>query len=843
MTAAVFPPSSSANTPAKKRSGTGKVLPDPGTGLQPFFPDPSAPGAWKMYRADLMPISDPSAPEMLDFGCSFPGGYANTALIGTSLSTNEQRLLRKNVGIVRDRYSKPSDGLSATASMQASLLKQQHDLRANDGEDGAAVAALFDPAIKGGASSPADVTATIPAGCPLDQFNNFPSVGKGFGSLTTLLSNPGGWIVNTLMLGTIGDITKAAYDYVQPSAFSYTFYTPHSERGDTIFSVPTSCDSGANTDTCNKGQVLGFSVSKNKRGVAPPFWIRISMFFQWLISLTYFLIIACAAVLYMFRGHHAETAQRVMTLLPRLLISIVLTVFSSWLIGVMITLSNLLVRLMFTDQNTARGINEVFLAFGNSGGGELTGTFWGVVQIGVLTVANFFLFFFYLAALFRQLALLILIVIVPIAIASMLFDRTRDHFSKYWTILTTLIFTPVVLGLVLKVGLALNPSITSGEKGHGGGAIGLVGAMMLLITFWVMLRVLTGAKSVITGKQSSGIMTRLGKTTKLAGKAYGMVDPVTGAAIAGAGGAMQAGGEKADQAAGTLIPSSRMRALSTRRSKQVGGRSLATQAGGAGGTGTGLATSTGFKDAALGKVLGAGGASSSKSAKRAAALSVVLGGNARVEKQFDLFIHRDMTEQGMHELTKPEHARAVQRGEKALSRARHDATTGLAEATAQGLDEKATREKLGDHARFVRFDADGNGAFDEDEFKRTWAARNGTLQERGGRHYVTYRKAADPVTSADPDLGAVAGNVRSGAVPARAPRGSAPRHAQPTPAVPAVVKATRKRTKGPESPANQRLSADTSTTPARTPEQTTRDGNVSTGESSRRGKRGRYSFE
>ena len=91
--------------------------------------------------------------------------------------------------------------------------------------------------------------------------------------------------------------------------------------------------------------------------------------------------------------------------------------FVSWLF-----LTNAFAPLLLTEQARLAPTTAGFL-LGASGLGSF---FSQVFSVCALAGATFFFFLFYLAALFRQLALLVLIVIVPVAIAAMRYPAESE---------------------------------------------------------------------------------------------------------------------------------------------------------------------------------------------------------------------------------------------------------------------------------------------------------------------------------------------------------------------------------------------------------------------------------
>ena len=198
---------------------------------------------------------------------------------------------------------------NATAALATAKAQLSSSNPADPAAPNPALAALIDTSV----TIPVNLAQNVPQGCGL---NPISSPGLHF---IQIITDTGTFFTN-LLLYFPSQVAQKGYNFLQPMAFLYTFWTPHTERGDTIFNVQTACAT-PNNDSCTNGVPLGFS--KNNQSGANlatnmPWYISIAIFLQWLISGFYFVILFAAAVLHMIRGKKS-TQLNVLTLVPRLI--------------------------------------------------------------------------------------------------------------------------------------------------------------------------------------------------------------------------------------------------------------------------------------------------------------------------------------------------------------------------------------------------------------------------------------------------------------------------------------------------------------------------------------------
>jgi len=345
------------------------------------------------------------------------------------------------------------------------------------------------------ASNPLELTSDLPEACAIQP------PGPASPSFGEMFSSPGDFVTDTLLYMP-SKLATASFNFLQPYAFRYTFFTPHTERGDLMWDIPASCVpkspinqaySAAQVASDCQGQTpLGYSQA-NISGSQPKAWfLQAAVFLQWMLSGTYFLILFTAAILYMVRGNRA-TSLNIMQLIPRLLLSIVLTMFAGFLIGAAITISNLTVQTIFNyDSIKAVGaVNTFMLQAGNIvGGPQILQQFASLV---VSTTTVFFFAVFVLTSLVRQLLLVILIILAPLAAFCIINPRWQGQLRLYLRALAAILLLPVLLALVLKVGMSINPLVTDPGQAYGQFQ-GTLGLFLMLVTLWMMYKVIKLSK-------------------------------------------------------------------------------------------------------------------------------------------------------------------------------------------------------------------------------------------------------------------------------------------------------------------------------------------------------------
>jgi hypothetical protein len=432
--------------------------------------------------------------------------------------------------------------------------------------------------------NPLTMTSSVPAGCGLQVFTvSAPSFGE-------LFSSPGEFFTDMIFY-IPGNLTQSAYNFIQPKAFTYTFWTPHTERGDTFFNVTTNCSLGTSAtsaasnpnngaptttslndgdeqtnaaqvqDDCYNGTPLGFSQARLKPVNQTAWYIDLAHFFQWILSGTYFLILFTAAVVYMVRGNRS-TSFNVLQLIPRLLLSALLTIFISEIIGVAITTSDLITKSLL-DYSAAGSsatqslnvINNILLRTGFIFQG-FGADFSQFIQIVVGAVTVFFFFVFVIEALIRQFVLMGVIIFAPVACFCLIVPRWQPRFGFFVRILLTICMIPALMALVFRLGTAMNPIINDPTDLSSGAAA--IGVFMFVLTLYLMGKIFKLGRSYISqggmpNSMGAGMLGGAGSRLQQAG-ASGYGGKYGSAALRGLGAGALGGAAAAEAFNSSLAP-------------------------------------------------------------------------------------------------------------------------------------------------------------------------------------------------------------------------------------------------------------------------------------------------
>jgi hypothetical protein len=265
-----------------------------------------------------------------------------------------------------------------------------------------------------------------------------------------------------------------------------------------------------------------------------------------------------AALLHMTRGDK-RTQLSVLTLVPKLMISVLLTIFAPTIMGGLIDFSNTFVSSIFT-LDSARSVGRItdILAQSNTyltGAGTLVTQ---LVQVIVGLFTDFFFAFFILGSLIRQLVLMALVMLAPLACFCILVPRWQPQFTRYVRVLLACIFLPAVMAFILKLGISLNPIVSAAANNSSvDGITGLIGLFMVMITLWLMAKAMKLTAAIATGNSAftnsltGRTMGKLGAAASMAGAA-GVFGMGTASRALGAGAAL---GAASEGIGASLIPS------------------------------------------------------------------------------------------------------------------------------------------------------------------------------------------------------------------------------------------------------------------------------------------------
>jgi hypothetical protein len=424
------------------------------------------------------------------------------------------------------------------------------------------------------ATAPLYLAYSVPEGCGLN-----PITGTEVHFLD-LINNPSKFFTD-LILYIPTNLAQQSYNFLQPYAFIWTFWTPHTERGDTLFNVATGCapeyyavgpHKGSGTevnateiaDSCSAGVPLGFNKTNNTdmpTSTNGQWYISIAIFLQWFVSGFYFIILFAAAILYMVRGNR-NTQLNVLNLIPKLLASALLTMFAPFLIGMLITFSNLFVVSLFSygAQRSVGNISDILLQSNTyiTVAGSLVAQ---LIQCLVAAFVVFYFALFILGSLVRQLLLMALVIGAPVAAFCLIVPKWAHNFNRYVRLLVATIFIPPAMAFVLKMGIAINPIVADG--GAVNDLSGLIGLLLMVATLWAMAKVLKVGLAMGTGhagfnKSIAGrTMGKLGEMAGMAQIAGIAGGPLGTLAMGGVAKALNAGarmGQASETVGASLIP-------------------------------------------------------------------------------------------------------------------------------------------------------------------------------------------------------------------------------------------------------------------------------------------------
>lgn len=411
------------------------------------------------------------------------------------------------------------------------------------------------------AASSLEVRKNIPSGCIFDQ--QIDNASDDFGSL---FSNPGTFVWRLVVwLGSVPG--SSTYNWLAPITFRYSFFTPHAERGETLFNV-------IGSDNAQVRQ-YGFDPSLKTDATAATKkapWLVLAVWLRALLSGFYVLALIGAGFIYMVRGpsHYKVNALQ---LIPRVLLSVILTLAIPTLIGMAITFSNLLTSELFHADPTCvekiagsgrcelvAQVNGV-LQQSNLDLSQISNEFEaGVFQMIAVNGAALAYAFFAAVAILRQLGMILLVVLSPVACFMLILDRKhREWFTRWAKAVIGICLIPVLMALILRIGLALNPSasLLTGAtiSGDASKVISMperfLSLVIMFCTFYLMAKVPRMIKGWVTGSQgaSFGVQALRGAGAAMRGSG------VPGVAHAGAG-LYSAGGmaDDANRRLGRLVP-------------------------------------------------------------------------------------------------------------------------------------------------------------------------------------------------------------------------------------------------------------------------------------------------
>jgi hypothetical protein len=359
------------------------------------------------------------------------------------------------------------------------------------------------------ASSPLALNDKLPEGCLVSALN--PLAGL---NLNELFSGDLGEQSMNILFYIIGKPVEAIYGFVAPYAFKYTFWTPHSERGDLLWTTPDGCDfktlgasplkktQTSRSNYCNSaGEPLGFNKSRTDVNKQNSLYLNAARMIQWLVSGLYFLILFTSAVLFIFKGNR-NNSFNVLHVLPRLVLAVILTLFSGFIIGAVISFSNLLVQMIFETNgvSTVGTVNTILQQAGPIvGGGEFVER---LINLVASALAMIYYIVFILTVALRQIVLIVLVIVAPLAFLSLINPKWEANFWKWIRALLAVTAIPVLAALLLKISLSINPLVLD-PQGSFGNVQGLLGIIILLITLYLMTKLMKSGRDFIFGQSGT----------------------------------------------------------------------------------------------------------------------------------------------------------------------------------------------------------------------------------------------------------------------------------------------------------------------------------------------------
>lgn len=423
-----------------------------------------------------------------------------------------------------------------------------------------------------------------------------------------LFKDPGRFIMSILMW-PIAMIGYQFFQGVAPLTFGIALNTPHSERGDMMsYTVAYTAASGAASSnrataldpeagnetktsdnlgdlaasqrcsgssgsgrnfTSNSSAQLGFSCDNlSEDDGQDQAWVQLANSLRSALSAVYGIIVISVALIYLFR-RNSQSQYHVKVILPRLFLAVLLTMAAPYLIGVIITFSNWTVQALFQSFNGSvpNQMKAALVSISSIApeGLENSGAMAMFVSVAVLVMIDVTLVYLLVMAVAKQLALIALIILCPIACLAFVFrDQGKNMFSFWTKGLVAVCALPVAWAAALAGGLMLmnvfwdpdQEAMTAAIEASSQSSTGmrLIAAFILVATMVAMIKMAGSLRAWVTG-------SRAGVLGKIGGKATAIATPVAQAAAGAYLGPAAAGivGAAGNKAAGTLANGSQGR--------------------------------------------------------------------------------------------------------------------------------------------------------------------------------------------------------------------------------------------------------------------------------------------
>lgn len=403
--------------------------------------------------------------------------------------------------------------------------------------------------------------------------------------------------LKTLFLNSWTACASFLYNLVSPIVWKIGFFTPHVERGETLIQVmqwDATCfvSVGLAEDSC-KNKSLGFDPENiDDAKIEEVGWIKASKVVRLLVTTTYFLIIAWAALVHVARPQR-KGSWNLYTKLPQVILATVLVLAMPPLLGMGVTLSNQMTKAAFEgafgtcgssdglaacsvqDQTNRVVSNSGSLLQIEGGSGERTvasqsaswlgGFFSGpmVLRLIAMTFVAWALASVALYAVIRQILLILLIITLPLAATALIDEKWKHNFQLWLKILLACLAAPPLMAIIGAVMFSVNPlnnpDVTN--TSIGGRVLGLV---LFVVTIYAMAAVSGALRKWAFGGGRQSLASRMwssatgGNAARAArAKAVGQ-NGIGGKMFGGARTPISAGSSSAERAMSQATSSSHM---------------------------------------------------------------------------------------------------------------------------------------------------------------------------------------------------------------------------------------------------------------------------------------------
>lgn len=359
-----------------------------------------------------------------------------------------------------------------------------------------------------------------------------------------------------LVMSIPTDWAVFAYQKAAPYGFRFGFFTPHVERGETMFDIQN-CDSGDSaSSTTECGQMLANGYSNDRaaptgqKQVEATSYIKAALALRYLITATFAFMVLVGGFIYMFNGHMAKRFN-IVSIIPRMIVGVLMLFLIPTLLGAAISLSNIVTVAMVEGGacsaassiscNASNNMNIILSKLGLLqgdtsanifaeviatqipggafvasywGGGGAVGAGFGLIRLVVFSAAAFYMFLFAFFALMRNLLLVGLIVALPVAVWSFIFDGRKALFRRWMSLTGFCIAMPAITGITLSVTMGVNPILMTDTPGTG---TILLGALWMFVVFYLLGKMFSMWWAIARGK-SAATQGAIGKATGSMGK-------------------------------------------------------------------------------------------------------------------------------------------------------------------------------------------------------------------------------------------------------------------------------------------------------------------------------------